>query len=118
MSAPSLGCMSFESSSQASTPRRGGLTFKPPLRGEVSTLSTPQPAPRRDVSLWSTPPCLERWSTRSPPYTPPFQQHKIDPAGSILAERRCRTAAAKLEKGKRYYAAKLGASDPYVECIR
>jgi len=37
---------------------------------------------------------------------------------SLSAELKCRAAAAKLEKGKRNAASKLGPADPFVECLR
>lgn len=42
----------------------------------------------------------------------------LDLAGSPDAERQCRQAAAQLDRDTKRQAAKLGAADPYVECLR
>jgi len=55
---------------------------------------------------------------RTPPRSKSWLCHVSEPAGSPSAEKKCRRAAASLERDMKNQTAKLGAADPYVECMR
>merc|ERR1719456_257813 len=94
--------------------------FTPPPSSISRTLS----APSLGVSYDSPLPLPDMPSLRdavlmmSPPQNQAFQRQHLDPSGSFSAEQMCRAAAANLDWGRKAQTAKLGAADPYVECLR
>lgn len=99
-------------------------SFSSQLPSQRSSMARSMSAPSLNVTRESplrsfqTPPRANDVRVTSPPHIGLLQPHVLDPSGSFSAELKCRSAAKWLQKGRNSAVPKLGAVDPYVECMR